>query len=150
MNPKVSVVLGFYNGANFIRATLRSVLDQSLADWELILIDDGSTDLSTTIAKDLAAVDERVRYATHQNGGNHGLAASRMRGSELAAGKYLLFLDHDDMLDTDAIKRLSGILDSHPQATAVFAATRFWIWRDSGEFKVTQSFAPLRSGMFRG
>jgi len=151
MQPKVSVVISFYNGADFICEALASVLAQTLTDWELILVDDGSTDASSGIAKDLARSDPRVRYVTHAERSNRGLANSRVLGSDCASGEYLLFLDHDDILDDDALQRLADLLDARPQAAAVFAATRFWQWTPRGKSqRRTQSFRPLRTGMVPG
>ena len=151
MQPKVSVVISFYNGADFICEALASVLAQTLTDWELILVDDGSTDASSGIAKDLARSDPRVRYVTHAERSNRGLANSRVLGSDCASGEYLLFLDHDDILDDDALQRLADLLDAHPRAAAVFAATRFWQWPSSRKSqRRTQSYWPLRTGMVAG
>ena len=151
MKPKVSVVICFYNGAAFMREALASVLKQTFTEWELVLVDDGSTDESTAIARNFADADRRVRYVTHPGHGNRGLAESRVLGSDAACGEYLLFLDHDDVLHPDGLERLAGVLDAHPQAAAVFAATCFWESPATGESKKhIQTFAPLSSGMIRG
>jgi glycosyltransferase involved in cell wall biosynthesis len=151
MQPKVSVVISFYNGADFIRETLASVVAQTLTDWELVLVDDGSTDESSAIAQDFARSDGRARYVTHPGRANRGLANSRVLGSDCASGEYLLFLDHDDIIDRDALQRLSALLDEHPTAGAVFAATRFWAWNPSGQSrKRIQSYRPLRTGLIPG
>ncbi|WP_294069961.1 glycosyltransferase family 2 protein [Sphingomonas sp.] len=151
MQPRVSVVISFYNGAAFIREAIASVVAQSLSEWELVLVDDGSTDSSAVIAKDFVAADRRARYVTHPGRANRGLAASRVLGSDTASGLYLLFLDHDDILDPEALERLAGLLEAHPRAAAVLAATRFWTWDASGSSRRrVQSYRPLRSGMVQG
>jgi glycosyltransferase involved in cell wall biosynthesis len=151
MQPTVSVVISFYNGADLIRETLASLVAQTLTDWELILVDDGSTDASPGIAQDFAHSDPRARYVTHPGRANLGLASSRVLGSDLATGGYLLFLDHDDILDRNALERLAGQLDAYPKAAAVLAATRFWTRSPSGtSHKRTQSYRPLRTGMIPG
>jgi glycosyltransferase involved in cell wall biosynthesis len=148
---KISVVMCFYNGEDFIREAIDSVLGQTATDWELLLVDDGSTDQSSGIARELARSDPRARYLRHPGHTNRGLASSRVVGSQAAKGKHLLFLDHDDVLDPDALERLSGVLDAQPHAAAVFAATRFWTFSpDGASSKEIQTFAPLRSGLVRG
>jgi glycosyltransferase involved in cell wall biosynthesis len=151
MQPRVTVVICFYNGEPFIREALASVVAQTLPDWELVLVDDGSTDASSKIAEDFVRSDPRARYVTHPAGINRGLASSRVLGSDVARGEYLLFLDHDDILDADALQRLADLLEANPPAAAVLAATRFWHWSPSGKSrKRTQSYRPLRTGMVPG
>lgn len=150
MTAKVSVVICFYNGANFIREAIASVYAQTLADWELVLVDDGSSDESSAIARDLAAKDSKVRYVSHPGHARRGLAQSRVLGSDAATGEYLLFLDHDDLIYEDNLERLAGLLDAYPRAAVVLAATRFWHWDYAQSDTRIQTFAPLRSGMTSG
>src|SRR5687768_16105786 len=150
MSAKVSVVICFYNGANFIREAIASVYSQTLTDWELVLVDDGSTDQSSAIARDLAASDSKVQYLAHPGHARCGLAQSRVLGSNAASGEYLLFLDHDDVIYENNLDRLAGLLDAHPRAAAVFATTRFWHWDYAQSDTRIQSFAPFRSGLTSG
>jgi glycosyltransferase involved in cell wall biosynthesis len=151
MQPRVTVVICFYNGEPFIREAIASVLAQTLTDWELVLVDDGSIDASSLIAQDFASSDPRVRYVTHPGGGNRGLANSRILGSDFARGDYLLFLDHDDVIDPDGLERLAALLDAQSNAAAVLAATRFWPWKPWGNSeRRAQSYRPLRTGMMAG
>lgn len=78
--PRVSVVMIFLDEERFIEEAVRSVQEQTLTDWELILVDDGSTDRSTQIARDLAAADERIHYLDHPGHENRGTAISRNFG----------------------------------------------------------------------
>src|SRR5690348_7281508 len=96
--PRISIVLPFLNGANFLGEAAESVLRQDFEDWELILVDDGSTDASPAIAAELARDHPNIRLVDHLRHDNRGLAASRVRGTEFAVGEYLMFLDHDDVL----------------------------------------------------
>nr|MCH9732954.1 glycosyltransferase [Actinomycetes bacterium] len=72
--PVVSVVLIFLNEERFLEEAVRSVCDQTLVDWELILVDDGSTDRSTQIARDLVSRDARIRCTNHPGHENRGMA----------------------------------------------------------------------------
>ena len=90
--PLVSVTICCYNSERYIVQTVQSVLDQTFGDFELIIVNDGSTDCTEEIVRSFG--DPRIRYEYQQN---RGLAATRNRTLELARGKYIAFLDHDDL-----------------------------------------------------
>lgn len=126
MQPKVSVVTVFLDGENFLAEAVRSVFAQTLDGWELVLVDDGSSDTSGAWAEALAAREPRVRCLTFPGRENRGLAAGRILGAEAARGEYLLFLDHDDVLYPSALATLAAALDADPRAAAAFAGVRYW------------------------
>jgi|GEM_PF-797322 len=103
MQPLVSVVIPAYNAQSTLAETLRSLLSQSLTDWQAIIVDDGSTDSTTTIASDFAWRDSRI---THRRQANRGPAAARNVGLDAATGKYIHFLDADDWLVSLGLERL--------------------------------------------
>src|SRR3989442_388097 len=97
-SARVSVVIPFLNAEKFIQETIESVFAQTYPDWELLLVDDGSTDGSKTIAQHYAArFPDKVRYLTHNNHQNKGRSASRNLGFEHARGELIAFLDSDDV-----------------------------------------------------
>ena len=96
----VSVIIPTYNCAPFIARTLDSVLRQSTAPVDLIVIDDGSTDATAEVLRPFAS-----RFSLHRQE-NQGVAVARNRGMDLARGEWLMFLDADDMLEPDALSRL--------------------------------------------
>lgn len=91
MDPLVSVIIPVFNGERFLREAIQSVLDQKYSPVEIIIVDDGSTDSTATVAESLP---ETVRYL-HQT--NHGPAAARNRGIEQARGSLIAFADADDL-----------------------------------------------------
>ena len=96
--PAVTCVLIFLDGAQFIDEAIRSVVAQGDdVDWELILVDDGSTDESTAIARRWASDDARIRYLEHEGHANLGMSASRNAGVAAARGDLIGFLDCDDV-----------------------------------------------------
>lgn len=101
--PAITVVVPVYNVEDYIKKCVDSVLAQSHEDFELLLVDDGSTDESGRICDRLAELDDRIRVI-HQE--NMGLGGARNTGLEAAAGEWLLFLDSDDYLDSSALKTL--------------------------------------------
>ncbi len=94
-NPEVSIIVPVYNAEKFLRECVESVLAQSFTDWELLLVDDGSTDSSLSICRHYAQTDDRIKVISQQNG---GVSSARNEGLEMAKGKYVFFLDADDEL----------------------------------------------------
>lgn len=103
MKPLVSVVIPNYNAGKYIESCIFSVVNQSYRNVEIIVVDDGSTDASWDIITQLASDYTNIR--AHRQG-NLNAAIARNRGMEMANGKYLLFLDSDDMVTTESITEL--------------------------------------------
>ena len=93
--PLVSVVMPAYNCQRYIESAIRSVMDQSCRDWELIVVDDLSDDSTSELVQKLSEIDDRIRLV--ENEINMGAAESRNRGLELSLGEYVAFLDSDDL-----------------------------------------------------
>ena len=106
--PKVSVILPVYNNEKYLRNTLDSVKNQTFTDFEILCIDDGSTDNSPLIIKEYAAEDNRFRYI-HQD--NSGAGPARNNGLSKATGEYIAFLDGDDLYYPDFLKRMIDSLE---------------------------------------
>lgn len=99
---KLSVIIPIYNAASYLKSCIESIITQSGDDWELILVDDGSTDTSLSIAQSYLA-DSRVKVFTQQNSGP---SVARNKGIDAATGEYISFVDADDWVDSDYIKIL--------------------------------------------
>lgn len=101
---KFSIIIPVYNVQVYLEQCIKSVLDQTYKDYELILIDDGSTDQSGVLCDAYGEKDSRIRVI-HQNNG--GLSAARNRGIQMAAGDYIIFLDSDDYWkDKDVLEKI--------------------------------------------
>lgn len=98
---KVSVVIPVYNTADYLHDTLASITGQTLRDIEIIVVNDGSTDSSLSVAETFAASDLRVRIVSQPN---KGLSEARNTGLRLVTGDYVYFMDSDDLLDADALE----------------------------------------------
>jgi hypothetical protein len=109
MQPKVSVVMSVYNGARYVKEAVDSILAQTFADFEFIIIDDGSTDDTWSVLHNYA--DRRIRLA--QNGQNIGLTRSLNRGLSWARGVYIARMDADDISLPSRFERQVNILDAH-------------------------------------
>jgi glycosyltransferase involved in cell wall biosynthesis len=116
-SPHISIVIPTHRG-QFLAATVASVRAQTLPDWELVIVDDGSTDGTAALAAALAASDPRIRVVTLAR--NQGIALARNAGlAAITAGSHLVaFLDHDDMWTPDALESLAGALAARPEASA--------------------------------
>ena len=101
--PKVSVIVPFYNSEEYLEQCLKSILDQTLFSFELILIDDGSTDQSLNICIKYAQRDSRIQIYKQSH---KGPGPARNLGIKLANGKYLSFLDSDDFFEPNMLEKL--------------------------------------------
>lgn len=113
-DPTVSVVISCFNYGRYLRDSVSSVLAQTFTDFELIIVDDGSTDDSLQVAERLAATDPRISVITQPNSGEP--AIPRNRAIERARGRYVLSLDADDKLSPDLLGACAAALDSDPRA----------------------------------
>ena len=117
MNPKISVIIPVYNTGEILVETINSVLEQTFKDFELIIVNDGSTDRDTLqILSDLS--DERIKVIHKVNG---GVVSARNLGLENAQGEYIAFLDHDDIFLPQKLEILNCLLDEHIEATLAFS-----------------------------
>lgn len=108
----ISIVIPIYNAEKFISRSVDSALDQIGKNYEVILVDDGSTDGSGKICDDYAAKDPRVQVVHKVNG---GLSSARNAGTPVAKGEYIVYLDADDFLDPDTCSELTKVIEAnHP------------------------------------
>lgn len=101
----VSIIVPVYNTAKYLEKTIRSILRQTSSDWEVILIDDGSTDNSPDLCNKIASQNSKIRVFHKKNG---GLASARNVGIRLARGEYLSFVDSDDEISENFIETMVG------------------------------------------
>jgi len=121
VNPQVSVVIPCYNGAKFIDKTLRAVFNSTFNDFEVVFVDDGSTDSTKEVLTEKGWL-QRVRYAYQEN---KGLASARNAGIKMAQGKYISLLDHDDLPLPDKLKSLVSYLEGRPEFKMVYSPCIF-------------------------
>ncbi|MGC9528715.1 MAG: glycosyltransferase, partial [Limnospira sp.] len=114
--PVISVVIPVYNGEKTIRETVESVLKQTFTDFELLIIDDGSTDSTPAILSSFT--DPRLQVLSYPNA---GLAASRNRGISGATGQYISFIDADDLWTPDKLEAQLQALTNNPEAAVAYS-----------------------------
>jgi glycosyltransferase involved in cell wall biosynthesis len=126
MRPKISVITPFLDAGAFLPDAIASVQGQTFRDWELLLIDDGSTDESPSIAALAAAKDPRIkvlRPPAHLPG---GAAAARNIGIRAASGEFIAFLDADDLYESRMLEIYLATLNALPAVGMVYGPTRWW------------------------
>ena len=109
--PEISVIIPVYNKRKYIETTLRSVLEQSFCDLEVIAVNDGSTDESLVVLNQMAEVDQRVRVIDIPNG---GVSNARNVGLACARGQWIQFLDADDLLEPEYFSKVMDFLKENP------------------------------------
>lgn len=114
-HPLISVVIPAYNAAAFLEETLASVLRQSYQYLECLVVDDGSMDATSSIARHASTADDRVRLIRQDN---KGVSSARNTGLAAATGQYVLFLDSDDLMTPYALETLLSVLAQHSEAVA--------------------------------
>ena len=121
--PRVSVIIPAYNDERYLASTVSGVLAQTLQNWELVISDDGSTDRTAALARQLADSDERIRVI---RGENCGVATARNRGLAAtdARSEFVIFLDHDDIWESDTLETLVGVLDTRPEYVSAYGLAR--------------------------
>jgi len=125
--PLVSVIMIFLDAERFIEEAIESVTSQTYQAWELVLVDDGSSDESSRIARRHADRSSgQIRYLEHEGHVNVGMSASRNAGIRVARGELIAFLDADDVYRPEKLERQVAILQRQPEAAMVYGATQHW------------------------
>jgi glycosyltransferase involved in cell wall biosynthesis len=132
-DPVVSVVTIFLNAEQFLEEAIESAFAQTYDRWELLLVDDGSNDGSTAIARRYATRHPaQVSYLEHAGHANRGMSAARNLGVSRARGEYIAFLDADDVWLPHKLEEQVKILDSQPEAAMLYGLSEFWYsWADN-------------------
>ena len=138
---RFSVIVPVYNSQTYLRECLESVLEQDYRDFELVIVDDGSTDGSASIAEHLATNNERVQVL---RGTNCGPFLARRRGLTLSRGDYVVFLDADDVLAKNALSRISEEIDNADVDIVSFRFSR------SIDFSRADDVSPIHPGIYKG
>jgi glycosyltransferase involved in cell wall biosynthesis len=119
--PRVSIILPVYNGEAFVERAVQSALSQTMTDFELLILDDGSTDNTLDLIQTLQ--DTRIQTYHHDN---MGLSATLNRGISLARGRYIARLDHDDLMLSSRLQKQCDYLDAHPEVALLGTAAQIY------------------------
>ncbi|MEQ8324252.1 MAG: glycosyltransferase family A protein [Vicingaceae bacterium] len=114
MEPTVSILMTVFNREKYLSQAIESVINQEYTDWELIIVDDGSTDRSVEIAQSYSSKNDQISF--YQNEANLGDYPNRNRAASLAKGKYLKYVDADDLLYPHGLKVMVHSIEKFPEA----------------------------------
>lgn len=142
MRPRVSVGLPVYNGENYLREALESIVSQTYTDFEVVISDNGSTDSSQRICEEFAAADDRFKY--HRADDNRGGTWNFNRVLELSTGEYFRWAAHDDLIAPTYLERCVAALDADPHA--VLCHTKVEIIDEHGTNHGPYNGPPMRRG----
>jgi glycosyltransferase involved in cell wall biosynthesis len=133
--PLVSIIMIFLNAERFMQEAIESIFAQTYRRWDLVLVDDGSTDGSTRTAMQYAErLPGQIRYLEHPEHRNRGMSASRNLGIRHSTGPYVAFLDADDVWLPDKLERQVAILYAQPDTAMVYGPVTWWYgWTQNPE-----------------
>jgi glycosyltransferase involved in cell wall biosynthesis len=120
--PTVSIILPVYNGENYLRHAIDSVLAQSYTDFELLILDNASADATEQICNSYASRDSRITFVRHKE--NLGASMNHILGFQMARAKYVKHIAHDDTWEPTLLEKSVRVLDEHPEVVLVYSKTR--------------------------
>jgi glycosyltransferase involved in cell wall biosynthesis len=133
MRPKISVITPFLDAESFLQDAISSVRAQTFSEWELLLVDDGSTDNSPSIASVAAAKDDRIKVLQSPRELPAGAAAARNIALRAAAGEFIAFLDADDVYESRMLEVYFDAFRARPDVAMVYGPTRWWNHENPGQ-----------------
>ena len=149
----VSIIIIFYNSERFLEEAIHSVINQIFNNWELLLVDDGSSDNSTAIAKTFVnQYKSKIKYLDHLNHQNKGAAASRNLGIHYAKGQFIAFLDSDDIWLPEKLHEQVNIMHRFPEVDMIYGCIQRWYsWmgndsdtrKDFTDTRITEKNRPI-------
>ena len=147
--PQVSVIMTVYNGEKFLAEAIESILAQTFTDFELLIVDDGSTDESAARIKAIAQRDKRIHFV--QLGENVGMADARNCGIAAATGEYIAIMDCDDVSLPERLEKQVAFLRANPEIGALGAGARVTnhdMTRHLYDFELLQQHALIALNVF--
>jgi len=126
MSPRFSITIPAYNAASTLRETIQSVMDQTFDNWEVVIVDDGSTDGTRSLAEGLASANPRIRVIAQENRGSGGAYNTAVRN---AHADLLVMLSADDLLLPTHLEVFNASIEQHPEAS-VFTSDGFYLYDD--------------------
>ncbi len=137
MTPRVSITMSTYNVENFIEESLNCIVNQTLKDIEIIIIDDGSIDSTPKILESFAKNDKRIKLLLKLE--NEGLAIARNEALKMAKGKYIAFVDGDDLVDVNLFKKAYNLIERQKSDMVIWDYAIFYNHKDLKKNKCVPS-----------
>lgn len=144
--PSVSIIIPIYKVEKYLKRCVESVLEQTLSDLEIILVDDGSPDQCPEICDEYVKLDTRVKVIHKENG---GLSSARNAGMRIATGKYIFFLDSDDWLEKDGMQTLYETAEKYQVDFVRYRAIRSgWPGMEENAPCMVEEIRELQEGLY--
>lgn len=122
---KISIIIASYNYAQYIEEAIDSVINQSYQDWEMIIVDDGSSDNSVEIIKTYCEKDNRIKFLQHEDGQNKGLKETILLALKHSSGEWIAFLESDDYFLPDYLVKKAEIVEKYSDVKLIFNKVKF-------------------------
>ncbi len=135
---KISIITASYNYAQYIEEAINSVIAQTYDNWELIIVDDGSSDNSVEIIKKFCQKDNRIKFFQHENGQNKGLKDTILIGLENATGDWVAFLESDDVFKPDNLSKKIEVIKNYPDVDLIFNSVEFVGKENLPQYKIKE------------
>lgn len=119
--PKISVIMAVYNRTSLLSRSINSLIDQTFEDWELIAVDDGSTDNTLEILKEFESKNKKIKIYWHSN---RKLPLTRNKGISESKGKFVTFLDSDDEIETDHLEKHYNFMINNPNIDLIHGSAK--------------------------
>ena len=133
--PQISIIVPIYNGAKYINKCIEMILNQTFKNFELIIVDDGSTDNSKRMCNEYASKDRRIKLISKKN---QGTWAARNRGIDVSLGKYIIFLDCDDWYEDNLLQEMYKTIDSNNVDLVISGQTNVTVNKDGETLRRTR------------
>lgn len=137
--PLFSILIANYNNGRYIQNCIKSIFNQTYTKWEIIIVDDGSTDNSIELIQSLSESDSRISF--FRNKSNHGCGFTKNKCAKLASGEICAFLDPDDQILPNAIQKMVWIHLQHPNLSIVFST----LYKCDENLKIIEHITPALS-----
>lgn len=145
MKPKVSIIVAAYNVEAYIRRCIESLINQTLQEIEIIIVNDGSTDNTENIVRELERKDRRIKVLTQENA---GLSAARNTGIKSASANYIAFLDGDDYVHNEMYEKLYNSITQHNADMAVCGFYK--VYQDNNSFEINREEYSINKKLLDG
>ena len=138
MEEKFTIIISSYNYENYIKETIESVINQTYTNWEMVIVDDGSTDNSVEVIKSYCQKDDRIKLFQHENGVNKGIVETVKLGISKANTEWIVFIESDDIITPNYLEKKYEIIKKNKDVNYIFNQTELF-----GDKNAVEAFYPV-------
>ena len=138
MEEKFTIIISSYNYENYIKETIESVINQTYTNWEMVIVDDGSTDNSVEVIKSYCQKDDRIKLFQHENEVNKGIVETVKLGISKANTEWIVFIESDDIITPNYLEKKYEIIKKNKDVNYIFNQTELF-----GDKNAVEAFYPV-------